>query len=142
MIEWRENVEGNRPTQMQYCLILEKMDEEEPGIKFADVGVAIYIPGGTIVPLALNEYVGEDYLTAEERLLRTIKYPDYWLANGGFYYESDEGDVCHINDRYITHWAELPELPDCYEGNTTDYMRNFWKAWPKDASKVRIVKIK
>lgn len=141
-LQWNPNTEGNRPSTMRFCLILENIvDGEERKRPYGAIGRALYIPKGTIIPLALCEYDFSQRSTAEQRLM-TILHPDYWLADGGFYWESDDGEIYRLHDEDISHWAELPDLPDGYAGNETDYMQDMWERYPKDASKVRIVKIK
>lgn len=142
MLEWHLNTPENKPAQIQHCLIVEKIEENKPGEKlYGAIGTVLYIPKGTLVPLALCEYEHEQTRTLEGRLMTIVK-PDYWLAQGGFYWELDEGEMYRLPDEHITHWAEMPELPTGYDGNESDYLRNVWDSWPKDASKVQVVKIK
>lgn len=144
MIEWHENVDGNRPASMRFCLIAKKIEDGENGAKpYASISQALYIPKGTLIPLAPCEYEFDDSVTAEQRLLRALR-PDYWyIVDGGFYWECEDGSLSSkLRDDDITHWAELPALPDCYGGNDTDYLADVWKNYPKDPSKVRVVGIK
>ena len=141
-LKWIPNIEENRPSTMRYCLILENIEDgEERARPYGAIGRALYIPKGTIIPLALCEYDFSQRSTAEQRLM-TILHPDYWLTDGGFYRETDDGELYRLHDKDIPYWAELPDLPDGFGGNETDYMQDIWERYPKDASKVRIVKVK
>ena len=119
-MKWH-NYPEELPDRSGDYLVMLNIDEEQKkagdGRPFGAVEVGqFYVEGDKIEIHSLKFY--ED-LPPEERLLKSITDP-YTVTSIGAFYEVPEDLIPYvIHD--VTHWAELPKVPDCYAGNQNDY---------------------
>lgn len=119
-MKWH-NYPEELPDKTGEYLVMMNIDEDVrkagDGRPFGAVDIGkFYEEGDKIEILSPDLY---RHLSPEQRLLKLVCDPNTFRSIGAFYEVLKDGTVYVVHE--VTHWAELPEVPECYAGNQNDY---------------------
>ena len=109
------------PDKTGEYLVLMNIDEDVlkagDGRPFGAVDILKFYAEGDKIEIYSPELYKD--LSPEQRLVKLMSDPYTVQSTGAFYEVLNDGTVYTLHE--VTHWAELPEVPECYAGNQNDY---------------------